>query len=987
MEAASDYNKLLGEYRELQLRTSKFANIEQQLINTRDRLDHELDLYKRLHAFNSEALKDLSNRNFSSLIADAIVDIFEIESAIVVYESTGNEKEKVISIEGPFLDDYNNDQIVDAMYVLSEVVDKKQTIIVRNDLIKKISVLNKFKEGLFFSFIDKELNYSVCLGGFVSIENSPLYQKLAERHEAFFGVFSQQIQSLYSNRQKGEKIKSQIRRISASELELRKLSLIATKTKNGVIITDDEGRIEWVNESFEITTGYSLSEISGKKPKDFLQRRGVDEDSAKKISLALSKKENIELTIVNFNKEGKQFYNQLEITPVFDNNGDLINFIALQKDITEETLIKQELVKANTRFELVTEKANIGIFDHNFITNELVWSDLLYSLYGIKAEEFDGDLFEFWKNAIYEGDREMMLNDLGNVISGEIEMNNQEFRIVRGSDKSIRIVRGSIIAEKNENGEVIRLLGSSQDITETRLAENKLKASEEKYRNIIDNMNLGLVEVSKDGNVLFSNKKFEELTFLENPETLGLHGDYEVVLNEKVISKIIKSYRKISDSVFEIEFLRNDSKIIYLLVSAAPVINQQGNIEAYISIYLDITPMKILQKSLEEAVKERDAVLEIVNSMKLFYEGILNHSPAEIKVLDPDLFLTYANKIMLENEPALQNKFGSNFKDIEVPNAQERLRFDRVIENVEQALKLKSMVQMEELRVDKNGEERCVLKNILPHYNADGELDHIVISGVDITDLKRVQEDVLKKNEELKKINSELDNFVYSVSHDLRSPLLSIKGVLSLVLNSEGQSEKNTQFLKLAESSVMRLDGTIQEILEYSRNARLDIVPEKFYVSEMVNHIFSDLKFSSKDHIDFVLDIKGSDEVISDKSRINTLLKNLIGNSVKYRRTDIPDPYVSVEVAPLNNYYVIIVSDNGEGISSKNINKIFDMYYRGSSSSVGTGLGLYICKEILNKLNGAITVKSEVGVGTIMTITIPKTKFNPEDQNETISVN
>ena len=108
---------------------------------------------------------------------------------------------------------------------------------------------------------------------------------------------------------------------------------------------------------------------------------------------------------------------------------------------------------------------------------------------------------------------------------------------------------------------------------------------------------------------------------------------------------------------------------------------------------------------------------------------------------------------------------------------------------------------------------------------------------------------------------------------------------------------------------------------------------------------------------------------------------------MKYRRTDIPDPYVSVEVAPLNNYYVIIVSDNGEGISSKNINKIFDMYYRGSSSSVGTGLGLYICKEILNKLNGAITVKSEVGVGTIMTITIPKTKFNPEDQNETISVN
>jgi PAS domain S-box-containing protein len=987
MKAASEYDKLLIEYRELQLRASKLANVEQQLINTRDRLDHELELYKRLHSFNSKALKDLDDREFSSLIAEVIVDIFEIESAIVFYQSEGVEQERIISIEGPFLENFSNNQIIDAMTMLSAEFDKKQAIIVKNDLIKNVEVLDKFNEGLFFSYIDKELGYSICLGGFVSIENSPLYQKLEERHEAFFGVFVQQIQSLYSNRQKSEKIKAQIRRISISEIELRKLSLIATKTKNGVIITDNEGKIEWVNESFESTTGFTLSEIVGKKPKDFLQRRGVDEDSAKKISLALSKKENIELTIVNFNKDGKQFYNQLEITPVFDDRGELINFIALQKDITEETLVKQELVKANTRFKLVTEKANIGIFDHNCITNQLLWSELLYIIYGIKDNEFEGDLFEFWKNSIHESDREMMMIDLEKVISGEFQMDNKEFKIVRASDQAIRIVRGSIIAEKNENGELIRLLGSSQDITETRLAEIKLKASEEKYRNIIDNMNLGLVEVSKEGEVLFSNKKFEELTFLDSPEALSLYGDYEVALKERVNSKNIKSYRKISDSVFEIDFLRKDSKVVNLLVSAAPVLNQQGVSEAYISIYLDITPLKALQKSLEEALSERDAVLEIVNSMKLFYEGILNHSPAEIKVLDPDLFLTYANKIMLENEPALENNFGNNFKDIGVANIQERVRFDKVIENVEQALKLNSMVQMEELRVDKNGDERCVLKNILPHYDTDGVLDHIVISGVDITDLKRVQEDVLKKNEELKKINSELDNFVYSVSHDLRSPLLSIKGVLSLVLNSEGQSEKNTQFLKLAESSVMRLDGTIQEILEYSRNARLEILPENFNVVEMVNNIFSDLKFTSMDKIDFFLDSKGSSEFFLDKSRINTLLKNLIGNSVKYRRTDIPDPYVRVELAPLNNYYVIIVSDNGEGISPKNINKIFDMYYRGSRSSVGTGLGLYICKEILNKLNGAITVKSEVGIGTIMTITIPKINLNPEDQNEKISAN
>lgn len=373
--------------------------------------------------------------------------------------------------------------------------------------------------------------------------------------------------------------------------------------------------------------------------------------------------------------------------------------------------------------------------------------------------------------------------------------------------------------------------------------------------------------------------------------------------------------------------------------------------------------------------------------MKLFYESILNHSPAEIKVINPELFLTYANRLMLENEPGLENNLGGNLKDIGIAGSPERLRYDRIIDKVNQAVDLNCMVQMEELRVNNSGEERCLLKNILPHYSADGELEHIVISGVDITDFKRVQEDVLAKNEELKKINAELDNFVYSVSHDLRSPLLSIKGVLSLVLNSQGLSDKNTQFLKLAENSVMRLDGTIQEILEYSRNARLEIIPESFNVREMVNHIFSDLRFASNNHVEFILAINGPDDILSDKSRMNTLLKNLIGNSVKYRRTNIADPFVKVEISSSQNFYVLKVIDNGEGISPKSINKIFDMYYRGSSSSVGTGLGLYICKEILNKLNGAVTVKSEVGKGTTMTITLPIIKSNSKVEYETLPIN
>jgi signal transduction histidine kinase len=97
------------------------------------------------------------------------------------------------------------------------------------------------------------------------------------------------------------------------------------------------------------------------------------------------------------------------------------------------------------------------------------------------------------------------------------------------------------------------------------------------------------------------------------------------------------------------------------------------------------------------------------------------------------------------------------------------------------AIKINQLVQMEDERLDEFNETQFILRSILPHCNDSGEIEYVVISGIDITDLKKIQQDVLHKNDELKKINAELDNFVYSVSHDLRSPLLSIKGILSLI--------------------------------------------------------------------------------------------------------------------------------------------------------------------------------------------------------------
>jgi signal transduction histidine kinase len=234
--------------------------------------------------------------------------------------------------------------------------------------------------------------------------------------------------------------------------------------------------------------------------------------------------------------------------------------------------------------------------------------------------------------------------------------------------------------------------------------------------------------------------------------------------------------------------------------------------------------------------------------------------------------------------------------------------------------------------------------------------------------------EVNKKNYDLIKANGELDNFVYRVSHDLRSPLLSVKGLLSLVFQSPDLNEKTEGYLRRAETSINRLDETIREILEYSRNSRLAQKLEVFDIRRMVELIFEDLRYLAGPQFNFTFELNGPNEVMSDGYRINTVMRNLISNSVKYRRSDIPDPGLKVTIDNLPKLVTIKVEDNGEGIPENSLPRVFEMFYRGTNTSVGTGLGLYICREVIEKLNGDIRISSTPGKGTLVTIELPVKK-------------
>ncbi|MFM9008999.1 MAG: PAS domain-containing protein, partial [Bacteroidota bacterium] len=647
-----DYKSLLEQYRELQLRVTRFSATQQELINTRDRLDQELELYKRLNRFSQDSLTEMSTSQFLRLVAEAMIELLEVESAVAILVRGGSHPEPLLVHEGHLSKD-DTSILYDAIKAVSSKQNKTGVQLFTSEQIQSEFRLQEFSQGLYQFFQDHEGDFSLHLIALISKAKAPHYSSLLPRHQTIFGIFAQHVSAILANRQKRKQITRQIAVIQESERELRKLSLIATKTKNGVIITDYQGRIEWVNRSFELTTGYTLAEVIGKKPREFLQGPHTDDEARKRLSEALRKKEGIEITLVNYDKSGRPYYNLLEITPVFDDEGNHINFIAVQKDITEETIIKEELLRANSRFERIANKSGIGVWESTLGTGALIWNKVLAELYDIPPDSTANDFRALASACIHEDDRPALDNTMTRLRAGEIDDAELEFRIRRPSDGMTRIIYATFLSERNGLGEVVRVLGSSLDITEERTVEERLRAGEAKYRGLIESVSLGLVESDLNGNAVYYNQQFTSLTQISNPTLLVLNEMPELVLSGRVSDGTILSYNRVEDSVFEVDLRRKDGSLISLLLSSAPVTDQNGQKSGYICLYVDITSTKLLRKNLETALQERDEFLRKVNTTKHFYESILNQSPSEMLVLDPEMKLLYANQLMRENEPLI----------------------------------------------------------------------------------------------------------------------------------------------------------------------------------------------------------------------------------------------------------------------------------------------------------------------------------------------
>lgn len=481
--------------------------------------------------------------------------------------------------------------------------------------------------------------------------------------------------------------------------------------------------------------------------------------------------------------------------------------------------------------------------------------------------------------------------------------------------------------------------------------ETRLRESESNLSSILSSLNeVVWAATLPDGDILYINAAskqvfaFSQESFYENrgywshmvlPEDRSDYESFEAEVHKKGSDEI--EYRVVRKNG-ELRWLRDRCKIVW---------NEDGKPIRMEGITTDITEHKLA----EEKVKQQNEQLR----------GILESTQSSIYAIDTDYnYLIYNSTHNALMQKAYGVKVSKGMNIIE-----DRLLgndTDRILIHLQQALQGKQFMVVEEMgNADLHRTWYETVYN--PIQNEYGKVTGIAVFSRDITERKRAENELIRTN-------FELDTFVYRASHDMRAPLRSVLGLVNLI-KIETEEQQKTEYLKLIEKSVDRLDSFFSDVLSFSRNSRLDIIKEQVDFNKLIKECWGSLQYlENAAEIRLIKDVRAQDDFYSDPSRIEIILLNLFSNAIKYQKS-ASNSRVRISIKADNRVAKIIVEDNGRGIETQYIDKIFDMFFRASLGTHGSGLGLYITKQVVEKLGGSISVQSEFGTGTQFVITIP----------------
>ncbi|MEJ0029447.1 MAG: HAMP domain-containing sensor histidine kinase [Bacteroidota bacterium] len=247
----------------------------------------------------------------------------------------------------------------------------------------------------------------------------------------------------------------------------------------------------------------------------------------------------------------------------------------------------------------------------------------------------------------------------------------------------------------------------------------------------------------------------------------------------------------------------------------------------------------------------------------------------------------------------------------------------------------------------------------------------ILINEASEERLRKLTSEIRLKNAELLKTNEQLDRFVYSASHDIKQPIISIKGLTHLA-SIDCQDQKSLLYFTKIENQTDKLGRFLLEMLEYTRNSRTNINLERVNIAAVVDEVIENLStIDNASRVEIRKFIRIEEALMIDRVRFMVILNNLVSNAIKYHNYSHTNPWVKIMISKVGDKIQVMVADNGFGINVQYKEKIFDMFFRASDSPIGSGLGLFIVKETVEKMNGKIMLSSKEGEGACFRIDLP----------------
>ena len=464
------------------------------------------------------------------------------------------------------------------------------------------------------------------------------------------------------------------------------------------------------------------------------------------------------------------------------------------------------------------------------------------------------------------------------------------------------------------------------------------------YEELFEKLPIGVV-IHHQGIVQFANSHAHCIVGASRPgQLIGsnamdfVHPDYSAGIHKR-INQVVDGR---AVPMIEEKFVCLDGRIIDVETMAFPFV-YKGKSTVQV-IFRDITE----RKKTEAQVRRNETL----------FTQLFQNVPMAVVMLDENGKVSEINRGFEQMFGYGKHELrGRNLNDFIVPE-------DRRSEGIDlnNLITSNRVVSIESIRKHKYGNLINVILCGVPVI-LDNEAIGIYGVYVDITDRKRVEE-------ELKIRNAELDNFVYKVSHDLRAPLSSVLGLVNLS-RLQGNSDDPLEYMELIGEKIHALDNFIGDVLSHSKNLNLEVSIGKVDLAGIIEQTFKDLGYlKGARQTRRSVKIEGI-EFYGDHWRVSEIFRNLISNAIKYRRPDADDSEIIIKINVDHLCADITFADNGIGIKETSLKRIFDMFYRATDQGDGSGIGLYIVKNAVEKLGGQIKVASRPGQGTRFHILLP----------------